>query len=159
MSDNAIANNNGSPVTFATKEVGGVHTPVMTLDAEALAALESVTIGGVVALDAPTLADKPNQHLDEIIAKAFKTVFGELTSKKAPKAVQKQANKIVSEYTYEYRPKVDEIDWFAFNQDLEAVKRLFDLYKKEIEDDKKAISAKRLFDLIENDNIEFLLMH
>ena len=56
MSDNAIANNNGSPVTFATKEVGGVHTPVMTLDAEALAALESVTIGGVVALDAPTLA-------------------------------------------------------------------------------------------------------
>lgn len=56
MSDNAIANNNGSPVTFATKEVAGVHTPVMTLDAEALAALESVTIGGVVALDAPTLA-------------------------------------------------------------------------------------------------------
>ncbi len=60
MSDNAIANNNGSPVTFATKEVGGVHTPVMTLDAEALAALESVTIGGVVALDAPTLAALEN---------------------------------------------------------------------------------------------------
>ena len=140
MSDNAIANNNGAPVTFSTKEVAGVHTPVM-------------------ALDAATIADRPSRHLDEIIAKAFKTVFGELTSKKAPKEVQKQANKIVSEYADEYRPKVDEIDWFAFNQDLEAVKRLFDLYKKEIEDDKKAISAKRLFDLIENDNIEFLLMH
>jgi len=124
--------------------------------------IEVITGGGIdhqVRRKKATLADRPNRHLDEIIAKAFKTVFGELTSKKAPKEVQKQANKIVSEYTYEYRPKVDEIDWFAFNQDLEAVKRLFDLYKKEIEDDKKAISAKRLFDLIENDNIEFLLMH
>ena len=39
MSDNAIANNNGSPVTFATKEVGGVHTPVMALDAATIAAI------------------------------------------------------------------------------------------------------------------------
>jgi len=27
MSDNAIANNNGSPVTFATDEIGSVHYP------------------------------------------------------------------------------------------------------------------------------------
>ena len=106
-----------------------------------------------------TLSDKPNQHLDQIIAKAFKTVFGELTDKKAPKTVQKQANKIVSEYTEEYRPKFDEIDWFAFNQDLEAVQRLFALYQREIADARQIAENKRIFDIIENDNLEFLLMH
>jgi hypothetical protein len=106
-----------------------------------------------------TLAEKPNQHLDQIIAKAFKTVFGELTDKKAPKTVQKQANKIVSEYTESYRPKYDEIDWFAFNQDLEAVQRLFALYQREVADARQIAENKRIFDIIENDNLEFLLMH
>lgn len=58
MSDNAIAGNNGVPVTFATKEVAGVHTPLFSLDAASLAALENINVvsSGVVALDAPTLA-------------------------------------------------------------------------------------------------------
>lgn len=105
-----------------------------------------------------TLSDKPNLHLDKIIEKAFKTVFGELTDKKASKEVQKQANKIVKEYTEVYRPKVDEIDWEAFNNDLQAVQLLFNLYQREITDNQKIIAVKKLFDLIENDNIEFLLM-
>lgn len=110
-----------------------------------------------------TLSDKPNQHLDQIIAKAFKTVFGELTDKKAPKKVAKQANKIVKEYAETYRPTFDEVDWFAFNQDLDAVQRLFALYQKEITDarllEQQALEARRIFEQIENDNIEFLLMH
>lgn len=100
-----------------------------------------------------TLAEKPNLHLDKIIEKAFKTVFGELTDKKIPKEIQKQANKIVKNYTDEYRPKVNDVDWESFNQDLEAVQLLFSLYQKEI------AASKKLFDLIENDNVEFLLMH
>lgn len=106
-----------------------------------------------------TIADKPNQHLDQIIAKAFKTVFSELTDKKAPKTVQKQANKIVSEYAETYRPRFDEVDWFAFNQDLEAVQLLFNLYQREIADARQEAENKRIFDIIENDNLEFLLMH
>lgn len=39
MADNAIAGNGGAPVTFATKEVAGVHTPVMALDAATIAAI------------------------------------------------------------------------------------------------------------------------
>lgn len=106
-----------------------------------------------------TISDKPNQQLDSIIAKAFKTVFGELTDKKAPKSVKKQANKIVGEYAETYRPTVDEVDWAEFNQNLEAVQRLFALYQREIADNQKLEEAKRLFEMIENDNIEFLLMH
>jgi hypothetical protein len=106
-----------------------------------------------------TISDKPIQHLNQIIEKAFKSVFSELTSKKAPKAVQKQANKIVKEYTDEYRPNVAQIDWFAFNQDLEAVQNLFNLYQKEIANARQVAENKRIFDLIENDNLEFLLMH
>jgi len=106
-----------------------------------------------------TLSDKPNEHLNEIIAKSFKEVFNKLTDKKAPKEVQKKANKIVSQYTDEYRPSVNQIDWFAFNQDLEAVQLLFNLYQREIADAKQIAENKRIFDLIENDNLEFLLMH
>jgi hypothetical protein len=106
-----------------------------------------------------TLSDKPNEHLNDIIAKSFKEVFNKLTDKKAPKEVQKKANKIVSQYTDEYRPNVNQIDWFAFNQDLEAVQLLFNLYQREIADAKQIAENKRIFDLIENDNLEFLLMH
>jgi alpha-amylase/alpha-mannosidase (GH57 family) len=106
-----------------------------------------------------TIADKPIQQLNQIIEQAFKTVFSELTSKKAPKALQKQANKIVKEYTDEYRPNVAQIDWFAFNQDLEAVQNLFNLYQREIADARQVAENKRIFNLIENDNLEFLLMH
>ena len=106
-----------------------------------------------------TLSDKPNQHLDAIIAKSFKEVFNKLTDKKAPKEVQKKANKIVSDYSTEYRPTVNQVDWTEFNRDLEAVQRLFNLYNKEFAENQKVITEKLLFDLIENDNIEFLLMH
>ncbi len=106
-----------------------------------------------------TLKDKPNQHLDAIIAKSFKEVFNKLTDKKAPKEVQKKANKIVSDYSTEYRPTVNQVDWTEFNRDLEAVQRLFALYNREFAENQKAITEKLLFDLIENDNIEFLLMH
>lgn len=106
-----------------------------------------------------TIADKPNQHLDKIIETAFKTVFGELTSKKIPKEIQKQANKIVRDYTTEYRPSVNDIDWAEFNRDLEAVQLLFNLYNRELVERNRAINEKRMFDLIENDNLEFLLMH
>jgi len=106
-----------------------------------------------------TIEDKPNQQLDEIIAKSFKQVFNKLTDKKAPKEVQKKANKIVSEYTEAYRPTFSEVDWAEFNRDLEAVQRLFALYNREFAENQKAISEKLLADLIENDNLEFLLMH
>ena len=105
------------------------------------------------------IEDKPNQHLDEIIAKSFKQVFNKLTDKKTPKEVQKKANKIVSEYAETYRPTFNEVNWDEFNRDLQAVQRLFALYNKEFSENQKAISEKLLFDLIENDNIEFLLMH
>jgi hypothetical protein len=154
--------------TFTIQAVSGV---VSTSQAQTISA--SGNAGGSIEPLAPTgggidhqikrrkatLAEKPNQHLDQIIAKAFKTVFGELTDKKAPKTVQKQANKIVSEYTESYRPKYDEIDWVAFNQDLEAVQRLFALYQREVADARQIAENKRIFDIIENDNLEFLLMH
>ncbi|HQO15946.1 MAG TPA: hypothetical protein PLG02_03195, partial [Methylotenera sp.] len=67
--------------------------------------------------------------------------------------------KIVSDYSTEYRPTVNQVDWTEFNRDLEAVQRLFALYNREFAENQKAITEKLLFDLIENDNIEFLLMH
>ena len=99
-----------------------------------------------------TLKEKPLQHLETILGKAVKEVFSELTEKKAPKNVKKQANKIVKDYAETYRPKADEVDWDALSQDLEVAQRLFNLYQREIAD-------KRLFELIEQDNVEFLLMH
>jgi len=106
-----------------------------------------------------TLEDKPNKHLDAIIAKSFKEIFSKLTNKKASKEVQKKANKIVGEYAETYRPTVNEVNWTEFNRDLQAVQLLLNLYNKEFEENQKAITEKLLFDLIENDNIEFLLMH
>lgn len=105
-----------------------------------------------------TLADRPIEHLNKIIDESFsdikaaKEAFKELTGKKSSKNVKKQANKLVAEYSEAYRPKVNQIDWVAFANDLEAANLLFKLYQKEIAD-------KRLFDIIENDNVEFLLMH
>ena len=121
-----------------------------------------ITGGGIYHQDKrrkATLKDKPNQHLDAIIAKSFKEVFNKLTDKKAPKEVQKKANKIVSDYSTEYRPTVNQVDWTEFNRDLQAVQLLLNLYNKEFEENQKAITENLLFDLIENDNIEFLLMH
>jgi hypothetical protein len=93
------------------------------------------------------------------MAKAFKTIFNELTDKGSPKKVQKQANKIVSEYAETYRPKENQVDWLAFSKNLEAVQLLFSLYQREVANPRKEAENRRIFDTIENDNLEFLLMH
>ncbi len=83
MSDNAIANNNGAPVTFSTKEVAGVHTPVMALDTETIAALaaaiaEIIGSGGgglpssptVSSVSSPTVTEGGNLVFDIVLSAA-----------------------------------------------------------------------------------------
>lgn len=70
MSDNAIANNNGAPVTFSTKEVAGVHTPVMALDAATITALaaaiaEIIGSGGGGSPSAPTVSSVSSPTITE----------------------------------------------------------------------------------------------
>ena len=64
MADNAIANNNGSPVTFATDDIGaGVQAPRMKLmlgadgvDAGNVSSANPMPVSGELALDAPTIS-------------------------------------------------------------------------------------------------------
>ncbi len=115
-----------------------------------------------------TLADRPNEQLENIIETSFESIkaskeaFKELTSKKASKNVKKQANKIVKDYSDAHRPSFNNIDWTAFSENLEATQRLLNLYRKEIADEVISENLER-FKLkqmrIEADNVEFLLMH
>ena len=89
-----------------------------------------------------TLREQPNKHLDYILDKAIEA-YGKIVEE-APKAVQKEAAKIVRPFTESKAavPQPESIDFKALERDAEKVAQLLEMYQQQVramEDDEDLI--------------------
>lgn len=99
-----------------------------------------------------TLAERPNEHLRQILDRAVAEYYGEIVNADLPKSVKTEAANLVKPFAdkaarYKALPKPAEVNWAALERDANAVAALLGLWSAEL-------AAKVALD----DDDDFLLM-
>lgn len=100
----------------------------------------------------PTLADRPNEHLRQILDRVVSEYYGEIVASDAPQAVKAEAGKLVKPFAdkkgrYKAVPKPAEVDWVALQRDADAVSAILRIWSEEVSQND-----------IEDDDTEFFML-
>lgn len=154
-----------APVSHATSGVLTGQGAILSGSAQNGAAVQNTGAGsGTIDWQEPRrklrLKEKPLQHLEFVLKNVVAEVFGDLTKPEIPKKVKLEAKKIVKAYEIEdFAPEgilsehvPPPIDFEALSSDSARLQQLMNLWQQEVE------NKRRLFNEIEEANIEFLLL-